>query len=218
MNFPVNHNTVLTAGHCFDEHDLADNIKKLWVYLGLGSLLKFTANPYLQIMKIKKVTVHSNFNRKDILDNDIAVVVLERSVEWSFGVSPVCMPDKTVPETLSHMTFVILGFGRMGQEKDSSKILMKAQVHHLENESCLPHFEHVENYKHMIDGKFCMVSNETNHMDTCSGDSGGPVIYKANRDYLVGIVSGGLACGVKIPSVNVRVTEYIDWINKHVNN
>lgn len=68
--------------------------------------------------------------------------------------------------------------------------------------------------------------------DTCQGDSGmhikvfqfsiflrkcmflgGPLLYADNNViFLVGIVSYGIGCASNHPSVNTRVTAYLDWI------
>lgn len=51
--------------------------------------------------------------------------------------------------------------------------------------------------------------------DACQSDSGGPLLYtdKTNGlSYIVGIVSYGIGCGTANPSVNTRITSYINWI------
>ncbi|XP_037945810.1 chymotrypsin-like elastase family member 1 [Teleopsis dalmanni] len=55
--------------------------------------------------------------------------------------------------------------------------------------------------------------------DTCQGDSGGPLICNYNgRDYIYGIVSHGLTCGiVGVPSIYTVTIPYIDWIRLIVN-
>lgn len=46
---------------------------------------------------------------------------------------------------------------------------------------------------------------------TCSGDSGGPMVYD---DQIVGIVSGGIPCAVGFPDVFTRVYSFRDWIDE----
>lgn len=56
-------------------------------------------------------------------------------------------------------------------------------------------------------------------IDTCQGDSGGPLAGLDNkgRAYQIGIVSYGDGCAVKgRPGVYARVSQYVDWIAKHV--
>ena len=57
--------------------------------------------------------------------------------------------------------------------------------------------------------------------NTCSGDSGGPLICHQNgQTVLTGIVSGGQAkCSTKIfPKLFTRVTNYIEWIQNYTDN
>lgn len=48
--------------------------------------------------------------------------------------------------------------------------------------------------------------------DTCTYDSGGPLLLNDIRSYHVGIISYGIACATEFPSVNTRVVAYLDWI------
>ena len=52
------------------------------------------------------------------------------------------------------------------------------------------------------------------HVDTCLGDSGGPLIcVEDNKPVLHGIVSWGIQCGrPQLPGMYVRVATFTDWI------
>lgn len=54
--------------------------------------------------------------------------------------------------------------------------------------------------------------------DTCSYDSGGPLMYTDstvnNLLYQVGITSYGINCASSTPSVSTKITAYLDWIQK----
>ena len=65
-------------------------------------------------------------------------------------------------------------------------------------------------------GQYCTF--HPNGFDTCTGDSGGPVQnYKSSRfSTVIGVVSFGVQCGGKWPSVNTRVAYYLDWIETMV--
>lgn len=49
---------------------------------------------------------------------------------------------------------------------------------------------------------------------SCQNDSGGPVFFTDNRNvvYSLGVVNYGVGCASSYPSVNVRVTSYLKWI------
>lgn len=49
--------------------------------------------------------------------------------------------------------------------------------------------------------------------DSCVSDSGGPLLlFIKGRQYVVGLISYGVACGTPHPSVNTRITSFIPWI------
>lgn len=53
------------------------------------------------------------------------------------------------------------------------------------------------------------------------GDSGGPLILKPDTDllckqYVIGVTSFGLKCGLNIPGIYTNVEAYLDWIEEHV--
>lgn len=59
----------------------------------------------------------------------------------------------------------------------------------------------------------------TRNKDTCSQDSGGPLIItdtsnNNNLLYQIGITSFGVHCASSMPSVSTRITSYLDWIEK----
>jgi secreted trypsin-like serine protease len=59
-------------------------------------------------------------------------------------------------------------------------------------------------------------------MDTCEGDSGGPLeikLYGQSKliPFLVGLTSFGIGCATDSPGVYTRVSSYIDWIETAVN-
>lgn len=54
----------------------------------------------------------------------------------------------------------------------------------------------------------------TRGKDTCSFDSGGPLLFTdtANVVYQIGITSYGDVCAGNKPSVSTKLAEYLDWI------
>ena len=55
--------------------------------------------------------------------------------------------------------------------------------------------------------------------DTCSGDSGGPLMRQMTGSwYLIGVVSfGPQKCGAPgVPGVYTNVAEYVDWIKDNI--
>lgn len=68
------------------------------------------------------------------------------------------------------------------------------------------------------DGQICAVDPGFK-MDTCLGDSGGPLQIKLlgfNRlnPFLIGVTSFGKSCGTETPGVYTRIYSYVDWIEE----
>ena len=73
--------------------------------------------------------------------------------------------------------------------------------------------------------KIIQISSKFIHLillgvDSCNGDSGGPLIYRQNNGpekpwFQIGIVSfGSSLCGIEIPAVYTRVTKMMDWVKR----
>lgn len=64
------------------------------------------------------------------------------------------------------------------------------------------------------DGQYC--AYDPNEMsDSCQGDSGGPLQFfpdDSKTAHVVGIVSFGISCATRLPSLYTRVAHYLDWI------
>lgn len=68
----------------------------------------------------------------------------------------------------------------------------------------------------LIDSQLC-ARDSTSHpdriMDTCAGDSGGPIFtYESGLSTLVGVTSFGISCATSLPSVYTRIASFVDWI------
>lgn len=71
------------------------------------------------------------------------------------------------------------------------------------------------------DTQFCAIDFSEQIMDTCLGDSGGPLQIKllANgrmNPFIIGITSFGRACGDKTPGVYTRISSYVEWIESEL--
>jgi secreted trypsin-like serine protease len=74
----------------------------------------------------------------------------------------------------------------------------------------------------LIQSQMCANSKGAKVMDTCEGDSGGPLEIKLYGQkklipFLVGVTSLGIGCAIGNPGVYTRVSSYIDWIETEVN-
>ncbi|XP_061388550.1 testisin [Musca vetustissima] len=104
----------------------------------------------------------------------------------------------------------IIGFGAKNHAGLSQDNLEEAEVYVISNKKC----RHLLGYVWSPQKGGNTVCAVGYGQDTCQGDSGGPLICKYNGvDYIYGIVSHGLTCGLSgIPSVYTVTGPYIEWI------
>ncbi|OWR41265.1 hemolymph proteinase 17 [Danaus plexippus plexippus] len=206
---------VLTAAHCIHHRE-----KELYVVrLGELDLDRDDEAAPIDVL-IRRAIKHEAYNR-DTYTNDIGLLVLERGVEFTNLIRPICLP--ILPELLSN-TFVnyspfVAGWGRTSDRGPGSSHLKLTQLQVVDNQKCKKTYLE---YPAVIDDK--VLCAEAGGRDACEGDSGGPLIQPFyNQDkkvyyfYQTGVVAYGRRCAeAGYPGVYSRVTHYILWIQKHI--
>ncbi|XP_060524053.1 CLIP domain-containing serine protease B10-like isoform X2 [Cylas formicarius] len=160
-----------------------------------------------------KVVKHDSYHGTD---NDIALVKLDRNVTFTDYISPICLPEGNVSAYLKgNEPMIIAGWGRTDPAGELSPVKKKATLPYVAREVC-----NEFNPQPLTEGQMCLGSG--NGIDSCNGDSGGPVMMDVVSQFgdritnLFGIISYGFgSCGVA-PSVATFVPEYVDWIKRTV--
>ncbi|XP_052739963.1 transmembrane protease serine 9-like [Bicyclus anynana] len=199
----INDRYVLSAAHCvkgfmwfmfrvkFGEHDRCDKAH------------------IPEIRYVTKMYIH-NFTLTE-LSNDISLLRLNKPIEYSYAIRPVCLPKSDYNLYVGTLA-TVSGWGAMAETGKWSCTLLEAQLPILSNEEC----QNTKYNKSKIkDVMMCAGYPATAHKDACTGDSGGPLIAENNEHAydLIGIVSWGFGCArIGYPGVYVRVTKYLDWI------
>lgn len=120
---------------------------------------------------------------------------------------------------LSTDYFEAAGYGQDGAGLQTNK-LSKVQLKHIPMEKCQ------ESYSIALsaDSQLCAQGyrDDVDTQDTCYGDSGAPLQFMNlnrtadGRTYhvptIVGLTSFGIGCGFNLPSVYVKVSNYIGWL------
>nr|BAM34530.1 serine protease like protein [Actias artemis] len=194
---------VLSAGHCFKW----DDFRSMQVLIGLDNLDDLKD---VEERKITDVVIHENFTSNAVRDeNDIAVVTINEPVEFSKTIIPICLPQQG--EEFADRVGTIVGWGRIGVEKSSSKVLLKASLRILSDEQCMES----SLAQHLKPMMMCAFSKGK---DGCQGDSGGPfVVFETNGRYVqAGVVSWGIGCAnPKYPGVYTKASYFVDWIRNN---
>lgn len=196
---------VLTAAHCTIGHDSFD--------LGFGSI--DFSDPAVSMTATKKI-VHEKYN-PSTLNNDIALLVLPEKLTFTDNISPVQLPSYSQKDTsFEGEKATVSGHGKTGDKESVSTKLMYVYTKVIANDECRKHFGR----RLVKEFTLCVVGWDNPNQSTCQGDSGGPlVVYDDDLDesIQVGVVSfvAKKGCEAQIPTGFVRVSHYLDWINKN---
>ncbi len=188
-------NWVITAAHCLEDVT-ADEIV---VLLGAHDLKTDTG----ERINVKQIISHPYYNR-DTMDNDIALLELEKSAADEFAT--VSLWDKDINDGTEA---TILGWGNISSTgEEYPEKLQQVSVPVVSNSNCnIP-------YNNEITENMLCAGLKEGGKDSCQGDSGGPlVISSGNKWHLAGVVSWGEGCaGKDYYGVYARISRFIDFL------
>ncbi|XP_063873465.1 uncharacterized protein LOC135107481 isoform X3 [Scylla paramamosain] len=152
-------NLILTAAHCFPQgHE--------GTLVTLGEYDTKVNEPYSQVIKVRNVIKHENFNKKT-MDNDIAILELIEPAVITPYVIPACIA--TSKDTFPSSLTVTSGWGHDKFGGSVSTVLMKVGLDLISNEECQQMYS---SRGYTITSN--MICTYTQNKDACQGDSGGP--------------------------------------------
>nr|XP_055041449.1 plasminogen [Misgurnus anguillicaudatus] len=191
---------VLTAAHCLEKSSRPSFYK---IFLGVHT--ERANEPSKQERDVSKIVMGPT-------GTDIALLKLDRPAAINDKVSPVCLPEKdyVVP---SGTECYVTGWGET-EGTGGEGILKETGFPVIENKICnRPSFLNGR----VKDHEMC-AGNIDGGTDSCQGDSGGPLVcYAQNSFVLQGVTSWGLGCAeVMKPGVYVRVSKFVDWIDRSI--
>ncbi|XP_056631776.1 CLIP domain-containing serine protease HP8-like [Diorhabda sublineata] len=226
----INSKYVLTAAHCVDEDILQFQSLQLYrIILGEYDTKTdpdCTAGPNsvcadaIKVYNAAQIIKHYNFDKTNGLLNDIALIKLDREVEFSDYIKPICLPRTNfVLNQNGRETVTVAGWGTIFTKKDVSA---KESTSRMLNKVDLPVVDQVYCTNQgviLTPGQLCVGLGKG--MDSCRGDSGGPAMVQIVEDseivsYQIGIISYGFSpdrelCG-SVSSVKTFVPYYLNWI------
>ena len=201
---------VLTAAHCLRRKN-----RRRKMLIRVGEYDFTIAEGHEQDLKAAVDFVHHNFNMETI-DSDIGLIKLRTPITDIPGINYACLPAETdiLPENT--MCFAV-GWGKT-KEKDvqGSEVLLEASVPLVRSNRCQAAFDY-----HITANQMC-AGYRVGGVDTCAGDSGGPLMCEITKGgirrwYVYGVTSFGEGCGERGKyGIYTRTSRYYDWIRKTV--
>ncbi|XP_048515555.1 uncharacterized protein LOC105686124 [Athalia rosae] len=203
----ISNEWVLTAAHCV-ESTAEVAVTGIEVVVGAHDMVRRLDTGFR--VNAKRWFTHENWDTKN-LRNDIALIVLEKPLEYTDRVQPIRLP-KLSYANFTHVGRIatVSGWGRDSDYATGiSPVLRWTRNPIISNEECNgPFLGSIE------PGHICLEGS--NLRSSCSGDSGGPLVITEVDGKLtqIGVVSFGISFGCEVgwPSVYTRLTRYVDWI------
>ncbi|KAH8597904.1 putative trypsin [Bisporella sp. PMI_857] len=194
----VNANTVVTAGHCSTIYTASQ------VRVRAGSLQWASGGTQVGVSSI---TVHPSYSSSTI-NNDVAVWKLSTSLPASSTIGYATLPAQG-SDPVAGSTTTTAGWGTQNENASTLPAnLYKVSVPVVSRSSCQSSY----GTSAITTNMFC-AGLTAGGKDSCSGDSGGPII-DASTGVLIGLVSWGQGCAeAGYPGVYTRLGNYVTWIS-----
>lgn len=227
----INSRYVLTAAHCISRSNSNNEPVLHSVRLGEWDIRtnpdcevdingkKSCAPPFIEL-GIEKAIAHPNYiSSSNEQYYDIALLRLEQSVTYTDFIRPICLPASTefCNSMFVNSTMEVAGWGATNKPKAaSSPVKLAISVGIWETNKCKMIYK---SSNRLINGTHQLCAGGVSGIDSCRGDSGGPLMMPElinNRFiyFVAGVISfGPKPCGYNgWPGVYARVGNYVEWI------
>ena len=201
----ISKNCILTAAHC-----MLYPADSMYVIVGEHDSEINTETPHTQVIGIEQYFIHENYDENTV-DNDIAIIRLESSIDCSGSVGPICLPEGFTTNDYKNTQGWLTGWGTTSYGGDITNTLQEVEVPVKTTEECKEILDVNDMGDRITENMICTYKPG---YDACQGDSGGPLSWeKDGRFYVIGIVSWGVDCAQEgYPGFCTNVIHYLDWI------
>ncbi|KAL4709509.1 hypothetical protein ACJJTC_007240 [Scirpophaga incertulas] len=157
-------------------------------------------------IEVVAITPHSDYKNKE---HDIAILTLAHDAPYTDTIRPICLPTGDLkPDTI----FSASGWGEdisKGKYSDTKKDL---RLPLWSSEDCKAAYNQLKLPNHIV------CAGGEKGIDTCRGDSGGPLSWMKETAELWGVTStGNVNCGTEgFPGLYTSVKDHVGWIKNIV--
>lgn len=210
---------VLTAAHCTVDPQTQQPFAADAYRIRLGSLYKSRDG---QVLTVERIVVHESYGKPNKFENDIALLKLSSRV----ATLPPARLEATdtgggriAVDTRASPWARVIGWGYVDPAtRQTAETLQEASLPLVENGRCNQVMGDAGTGP--IDARRVCAGQNEGGVDSCNGDSGGPLLAADGRAnwVQVGIVSYGVAeCGkAKSFGVYTRVAAFAPWIERNL--
>lgn len=144
-------NWLLTASHCVGNRTQPDG----WM-VKVGVTRRIASPAFVKKLKLRKIIKHPDFNQNSIFNNDIALILLEESVEFNQYLRPICLPRanlKLGPDNSKDCVVVGFGKSKFSQEANYLHVAHFVNVPIVRHSTCSMWY--AEHYVNLTEGMLC---------------------------------------------------------------
>uniref|UniRef100_T1IZK1 Peptidase S1 domain-containing protein n=1 Tax=Strigamia maritima TaxID=126957 RepID=T1IZK1_STRMM len=205
----LNENWAISAAHCVDNV----SIEQLQVRIGdfdVSNVKEELSHADRQVQVIFK---HPDFNPRNF-ENDLALIRFYEPIHFQRNIIPICIPSND--NSFVNDTAYVTGWGRLYEDGPLPEQLYEAQIPIISNLECEKLYQQA-GYIESIPDIFICAGRPGGGIDSCEGDSGGPMVIRGadQRWTLAGVISWGIGCAEpNQPGVYTRISRFRDWVNK----
>jgi len=202
---------VVTAAHCVEKKE-----ERCRLSVRVGELNRRETSGHEVEHRVTTVYSHPDYNVPSYVNNDIAVLELEKPIQFNKYVQPVCLPQNDPP--VGTKCFVT-GWGKTKHPGNMIRFLQQAKMPVVDHDVCNKKNKGGIGVK-VTDHMLCAGDGGRTRKSACHGDSGGPFVCNNNgRWELQGVTSHGSGrCASKDAfSVFARVARFKSWIESIMN-
>ncbi|XP_023953996.2 venom protease [Bicyclus anynana] len=209
---------VLTAAHCIHNQETSLYV----VRLGELDLAREDEGAVPVDVLIKRNIKHEAYNHESF-ENDIGLIVLQNEVQFTDLIRPICIPTDSRFRSVDFVgwTPLVAGWGKLSARGAKATHLQVLQLPVLTNEVCVQRYAAYE--AQVIDQRVLCAGYTSGGKDSCSGDSGGPLMQPIPVNltsvyYQLGVVSfGPRECALPgLPGIYTRITSFVPWLQRQV--